>query len=61
MVTRTVTVGSFSTDRQRITGSVFISGSEQIQGSINVLNGGQFQVEGVNVLDTALAYAIALG
>jgi hypothetical protein len=60
-ITRTVTVGTLSTDRQRITGSVFITGSEQIQGSVNVVDGGQFQVDGVNVLDTALAYAIALG
>jgi|694.fasta_scaffold02540_18 hypothetical protein len=60
-VTRTITVGTLSTDRQRITGSVFISGSEQVQGSINVIDGGQFQVDGVNVLDTALAFAIALG
>lgn len=60
-ITRTVTIGTLSTDKQRITGSVFISGSEQVQGSVNVINGGQFQVEGVNVLDTALAYAIALG
>ena len=60
-ITRTVSVGTFSTDKQTITGSVFISGSEQVYGSVNVINGGQFQVEGVNVLDTALAYAIALG
>jgi hypothetical protein len=61
VVTRTITVGTFSTDRQRITGSIFISGSEEVHGSVNVIDGGQFQVEGVNVLDTALAYAIALG
>jgi hypothetical protein len=61
VVTRTVTVGTFSTDKQTFTGSFFISGSEQVHGSVNVTNGGQFQVEGVNVLDTALAYAIALG
>ena len=61
IITRTVTLGSFANDRQRITGSVFISGSERVQGSVNVVDGGQFQVEGVNVLDTALAYAIALG
>jgi hypothetical protein len=60
-ITRTATIGSFTSDRQRITGSVFISGSERVQGSVNVVDGGQFQVEGVNVLDTALAYAIALG
>jgi hypothetical protein len=60
-ITRTITLGTFSDDRQRITGSVFITGSEQIQGSVNVVDGGQFQVDGVNVLDTALAFAIALG
>jgi hypothetical protein len=60
-ITRTVSVGTFSTDRQRITGSIFITGSEEVIGNINVVDGGQFQVEGVNVLDTALAYAIALG
>lgn len=61
VITRTVTIGTLSTDKQTITGSVFLSGSEEVQGSINVVDGGQFQVEGVNVLDTALAYAIALG
>ena len=60
-VVRTITLGSFASDRQRITGSVFISGSERVQGSVNVVDGGQFQVDGVNVLDTALAFAIALG
>jgi hypothetical protein len=32
----------------------------QMTGSINLRQGG-YLVEGVNVLDTALAYAIALG
>ena len=32
----------------------------EITGSVNVYGGG-FNVDGVNVLDTALAYAIALG
>jgi hypothetical protein len=43
-----------------ITGSLKITGSAFITGSVNVYGGG-FNVDGVNVLDTALAYAIALG
>ena len=43
-----------------ITGSLLVSGSTIITGSINV-SGGQVKVDGVNILDTALAYAIALG
>ena len=44
-----------------VTGSLGISGSGIIiTGSIN-LNQGNYNVNGVNVLDTALAYAIALG
>ena len=49
-----------------ITGSVFITGSTNqigntsITGSINI-SGGQVNIDGVNILDTALAYAIALG
>jgi len=43
-----------------ITGSLLVSGSTTVTGSINV-SGGQVNVDGVNVLDTALAYAIALG
>ena len=35
-------------------------GTETVTGSVNVYGGG-FNVNGVNVLDTALAYAIALG
>lgn len=67
VVSRTLTLGTFSSDRQRITGSLFISGSIAMTGSatlngdINLTNNGEFQVNGVNVLDTALAYAIALG
>ena len=60
-VTRTLTLGTFSTDTQKITGSLLFSGSQTINGNVNVINNGQFQVQGVNVLDTALAYAIALG
>ena len=61
IVTRTIRVGSYSDDVQRITGSLFYSGSIEANSDINLVNNGQFQVEGVNVLDTALAYAIALG
>lgn len=60
-VVRELNLGSFSTDKQDMTGSFFVSGSMQFDGDINVINGGQFQVEGVNVLDSAIAFAIALG
>jgi len=58
--------GDDASDRQTFTGSLFISGStfvtgsQNVTGSINVY-GGNINVNGVNVLDTALAYAIALG
>ena len=61
VVTRTLTLGTFSNDIQKVTGSMLLSGSETVQGNVNVINGGQVQVDGVNVLDTALAYSIALG
>ena len=60
-VVRTITLGTLSTDIQKITGSLLFSGSQTINGNVNVINSGQFQVDGVNVLDTALAFAIALG
>ena len=47
--------GTFAT-----TGSNIFIGSQTVTGSVNVYGGG-FNVDGVNVLDTALAYAIALG
>lgn len=61
VVTRTLTLGTFSNDIQKVTGSMLLSGSETVHGNVNVINGGQVQVDGVNVLDTALAYSIALG
>ena len=61
IVTRELTLGSFSDDTQLITGSMLMSGSIELDGNINVINGGQVQVEGVNVLDSAIAFAIALG
>jgi len=42
------------------TGSNTFIGTQTVTGSVNVYGGG-FNVNGVNVLDTALAYAIALG
>jgi hypothetical protein len=60
-VVRELTLGTFSTDEQLITGSMLMSGSIELDGNINVINGGQVQVEGVNVLDSAIAFAIALG
>jgi hypothetical protein len=60
-VVRELTLGSFSDDEQNITGSILMSGSMELNGNINVINGGQLQVEGVNVLDSAIAFAIALG
>jgi hypothetical protein len=61
IVTRTITLGTDSIDSQRITGSMYVSGGITLDGDINVINGGQVQVEGVNVLDSAIAFAIALG
>ena len=60
-VSRTLTLGTYSTDTQKITGSILFSGSMTANADINLINGGEFQIAGVNVLDTALAYAIALG
>ena len=60
-------------NRAIVSGSLLITGSEtlvgpfQITGSVGVISGsinvfsGSVNVNGVNVLDTALAYAIALG
>jgi hypothetical protein len=47
--------------RTNLSGSVFASASFEVNGNVNVINGGELQVEGVNVLDTAIAFAIALG
>jgi hypothetical protein len=58
VVRQTLNVGTENTD-----GGINIinSGSVQISGSINVTNGNAFTVEGVDVLDSALAFSIALG
>jgi hypothetical protein len=43
-----------------MSGSMALTGSASVSGSINVV-GGNISIDSVNVLDTALAYAIALG
>ena len=43
-----------------VSGSILATGSMQMTGSYYALGGGYY-VDNVNVLDTALAYAIALG
>jgi hypothetical protein len=43
-----------------VTNKLSVSGSQIITGSIN-LNAGGYLVDGVNVLDSAIAFAIALG
>lgn len=48
-------------EQTTLSGSVFASSSFEINGNVNVINGGELQIEGVNVLDTAIAFAIALG
>ena len=60
IVTRTLKLGSFVSDNQKITGSILITGSMVSTGSINVTQGAFLQ-DGVNVLDSAIAFAIALG
>lgn len=61
VINDTLTLGNDSNDIQSITGSVFLSGSLEVDGDVNTVNGGQVQVNGVNVLDSAIAFAIALG
>jgi hypothetical protein len=56
----TIEVQQASFDNLIVNESLVVSGSMQMTGSINLTEGG-YLVEGVNVLDTALAYAIALG
>lgn len=57
----TLKLGTDTDDVQSITGSIFYSGSMEGNGNINLVNNSEFQIEGENVLDTALAFAIALG
>ena len=54
---------TFTAGTQNYDGGINIinSGSIEVSGSINVTNGNSFTVEGVDVLDSALAFSIALG
>ena len=58
VVRQTLEVGTQNTD-----GGVNIinSGSVEVSGSVNVTEGNSFTVDGVDVLDSALAFSIALG
>lgn len=58
VVKQTLSVGTENSD-----GGVNIinSGSIEVSGSINVTSGNGFTVDGVDVLDSALAFSIALG
>ncbi len=60
IVRETLTLGNSGDDIQRITGSIQASGSMIFTGSMNLTQGG-YLVDGVNVLDSAIAFAIALG
>jgi hypothetical protein len=58
---RLVISGSLSiTGSQTLTGPLYVSGATQITGGLDV-HAGNVSVDGVNILDTALAYSIALG
>jgi hypothetical protein len=62
VITDSATLGDNPSDVHTITGSVNLSGSLTVDGgNVNTINGGQVQVNGVNVLDSAIAFAIALG
>ena len=58
VVKQTLNVGT-----QNYDGGVNIinSGSVEVSGSVNVTAGNSFSVDGVDVLDSALAFSIALG
>jgi len=62
IVNDTLTLGNSLDDIHTVTGSLNLSGSFTVDGgNVNTINGGQVQVNGVNVLDSAIAFAIALG
>lgn len=54
---------SFTAGTENFDGGVNIvnSGSVEVSGSVNVTSGNGFTVDGVDVLDSALAFSIALG
>lgn len=56
----TIDVQQASFDNLTINNSLLVSGSVKITGSTDLTAGG-YLVDGVNVLDSAIAFAIALG
>src|SRR6056300_1085656 len=58
VVRDTLTVGTSNVDGST---NITNSGSVEVSGSINVTEGNSFTVDGVDVVDTALAFSIALG
>ena len=56
----TIDVSQASFDYLNVNKQLSITGSQVITGSIKLTQGG-FLVDGVNVLDSAIAFAIALG
>ena len=56
----TIDVQQASFDNLQENNSLSVSGSMKMTGSINLTAGG-YLVDGVNVLDSAIAFAIALG
>lgn len=56
----TIDVQQASFDNLTVNNSLSVSGSIKMTGSMNLTAGG-YLVDGVNVLDSAIAFAIALG
>jgi hypothetical protein len=56
----TIEVEQATFSNLNVTSRLFVTGSQVITGSIFLTQGG-FRVDNVDVLDTALAYSIALG
>ena len=56
----TIEVEQATFSNLNVTSRLFVTGSQVITGSIFLTQGG-FRVDNVDVLDTALAFAIALG
>jgi hypothetical protein len=58
VVKQTLNVGTENTDGGT---NIVNSGSIEVSGSVNLTSGNGFTVDGVDVLDSALAFSIALG
>jgi hypothetical protein len=56
----TIDVSQASFDYLNVNQRLYVSGSQIVSGSIYLTQGG-YLVDGVNVLDSAIAYSIALG